>query len=163
MQTIQFDKAKALQVYRDADPEVKESLKSIFGDKYFLSVIDRIKTWEDACLEKGMDPVESLPFSNPFKTSRQEAVNAFFKLDVIAEVLREEVILDWTNYNQKKWYAWFNDYEPGAGFSFHVTDFGWAYSSTIGGARLCLDTSEKAEYFGKQFLPLFNKFLNPNN
>lgn len=126
------------------------------------SIIERLKTWEDFAAEAGIHPVESLPFKHDFKTPRQEATNAFFQLDVIAGVLREKVVLNWKDSNQRKWYCWFHNYKKGSGFSFIDARYGWAGTRTHGGARLCVDTEEKAEYFGNQFLDIWNKFLNPN-
>lgn len=124
-------------------------------------IIDRIKTWEDAAKEAGIDPLD-LPFKNDSKTARQEAVNAFYQLDVIAEVLRKGVVLDWTDSDQIKWYPWFYDYRPGSGFSFDAPGYEWSLTATYGGARLCVDTKEKAVFFGTQFLSIWNKFQNPN-
>jgi len=161
MQTLSFDKDVAVKEYSAADKKTKAALTKIFGDKFFLSLTDRIKTWEDAAAEKGIDPVKSLPFQKPSNT-REEAVNAFFMLDVIAELLCDGVVLDWTDTNQKKWYPWFTDYKKGSGFRFGGSGYNWTLTDTAGGARLCLPTKELTDYFGKQFLSTWNKFLNPN-
>lgn len=42
-----------------------------------------------------------------------------------------------------------------AGFGYLTADRRSSYSSAYGGFRLCLDTEEKAEYFGKQFVELW--------
>ena len=160
MKTTVFNKANAFQEYNDADEKGKQTLKNIFGEQFFLSIMDRIKTWEDAAKDHGIDPVMSIPFLKPINTF-QEATNAFFKLDVIATVLNEGVVLDWANENQKKWYCWFNNYKPGSGFSFHATYYDWSRTITYGGARLCVHSQELAKYFGTQFLSIFNQFLNP--
>lgn len=162
MQTIKLSVSNARKMYPSACPEIKTMLEDSFGKKIFSEkIIDRIKTWEDAAEEMGIDPGTSLPFPIPVG-SFQNAANAFFKLDVIATVLLEGVVLDWTNSNQYKYYPWFNKYKPGSGFSFDDSLCGWTFTRTLGGARLCLDTAEKAEYFGRQFIDIFNQFLNPN-
>lgn len=43
----------------------------------------------------------------------------------------------------------------GAGFGYLDADYRSSYSAAYGGFRLCLDTEEKAEYFGKQFVELW--------
>jgi len=162
MQSLQIDGPTAKKLFTTAAPEFKKMLTERFGEKYFsFKITDKIKTWEDAAAEYGIDPVKDLPYSKPMN-SFQEAANAFFKLDIIATVLNEGVILDWADENQKKWYAWFNNYQPGSGFSFNGTSYGWTGADTTGGARLCVHSEELARYFGKQFLPIFNQFLNPN-
>jgi hypothetical protein len=154
------DKKTITDQYKKADPSGKKLLNQIFGDKFFLSIPERIKTWEDAAKEYGVDPVESLPYPKP-TNNRQEALNAFYMLDIISEILCEGVVLDWEDSDQKKWYPYFNDYTPGSGSRFIGTDYDWANANAAGGARLCVPTSELAGYFGEQFLSIWKQFLNP--
>ena len=128
--------------------------------KYEQKIIDRIKSYEDACEDLGIDPVEDLPFKNA-KNNRQEAANAFHMLDLITESLMEGKRLDWEDANQAKWDPVFNKYNSGSGFRFLVSSNGWTAASAAGGARLCVDTQEKSNYLGTQFLAIWNKFLNP--
>lgn len=162
MQTIKLSVENARKMYPTACAEIKTMLEDSFGKESLkLKVTERIKTWEDAANEMGIDPVTSPPFPIPVG-SFENAANAFFKLDVIATVLLEGVVLDWTNSDQRKYYAWFNNYKPGSCFSFGGSGCGWTAANSRGGARLCVDTAEKAEYFGRQFIDIFNQFLNPN-
>lgn len=128
--------------------------------KYEQKITDRIKSYEDACEDLGLDPVEDLPFQNP-KNNRQEAANAFHMLDVITESLLEGKKLDWEDADQRKWYPVFNNYSSGSGFRFLYSFGAWTNSGATGGARLCVDTQEKSDYLGTQFLAIWNKFLNP--
>lgn len=163
MKELTITHANAKKAFNKADAKGKELLTDLLGKDFFnQKITDRIKTWEDAAEHQGLDPVDSLPFSEP-ENSFETATNAFFKLDVIATVLNEGTILDWTNDQQQKWYPWFNNYKPGSGFSFDATNCGWAYTGTCtsGGARLCVHSSELAKYFGTQFLSILNDFLNP--
>jgi len=106
------------KVYADAEECDKKALSEIFGAKFFNGkIIDRINSFEDAAKELGLAP--TLPFPNA-GSARELATNAFYQLDVIAEALREGNELDWANSNQKKWFAWFNDYTPGSGFRFAI-------------------------------------------
>ncbi|MEJ7610638.1 MAG: hypothetical protein WKF88_05600 [Ferruginibacter sp.] len=161
MSTLQIDKKTAQGLYPAASGKFKSMLEDQFGaDQLKVSIMDRIKTWEDAACEFGIDPVEGLPFPHP-KTNRQKAANAFFQLDIINELLLEGAELDWSDSDQRKWYPYFNDYKSGAGFRFDGAGYVWATADAGGGARLCLDTQEKAKYFGTQFLDIWNQFLNP--
>lgn len=161
MTTLKIDGNKARILYPTATPEFKEMLIDSFGKEFFSQKItDRIKSYEDACADLGLDP-EDLPFKNP-KNNRQEADNAFHMLDVITESLLEGKKLDWEDSDQRKWYPVFNNYSSGSGFRFLGSNYVWSHSLADGGARLCVDTQEKADYSGNQFLPIWNKFLNPN-
>lgn len=105
--------------------------------KYEQKITDRIKSYEDACEDLGLDPVEDLPFKNP-KNNRQEAENAFHMLDVITESLMEGKILDWEDGDKKKWYPVFSDYSSGSGFRFLYSTYGWTFTYAAGGAHLSL-------------------------
>ena len=152
-----FTKKEALERLPIIEAELQQLKKAINEPK---DIIEMIQSYEDACEVIGEDPIESLPFKNP-KNARQEAANAFHMLDIISEALLEGKKLDWTDSNVKKLYPYFNDYTPGSGFRFRDTDCGWTNAS--GGARLCVDTEAKARHFGSHpnFLPIWNKFLNP--
>lgn len=162
MKQLILDEKNAKALFGNADKDFKQMLIDTFGEEFFSQKItDRIKTFEDACQDNGLDPHDVLPFHKP-TNARQEAANAFAKLDIISESLLEGARLDWTDSSQQKWYPWFNNYQPGSGFRFDGALCGWTYAGTFGGARLCVDTQEKARYFGTQFLEIWNKFLNPN-
>lgn len=163
MKQLIIDEKKAKMLFPKADEEFKGILKASFGEELFSQKnIDRIKTFEDACHDLDLDPGGVLPYPRPASNARQIAANAFAMLDIITEALLEGVKLDWTNDTQKKWYPWFNNYKPGSGFRFGDSGFVWADTYATGGARLCVDTQEKAQYLGTQFIDIWNKFLNPN-
>jgi hypothetical protein len=56
------------------------------------------------------------------------------------------------------YYPWFNSARSASGFSFYVCDV--ARGSSCVGSRLCVETSEKATYMGKQFLSIYNRSIN---
>lgn len=145
---------------KDVKFTLTEEQESIIK-KHSGNIIDRIKTFADACEDLGLDPDEQLPYPNP-ENDRQDAANAFTMLDIITESLLEGAKLDWTNSGQRKWYPYFNDYKPGSGFRFGDSHYAWTNTHATGGARLCVDTQEKANYLGTQFIDIWNKFLNPN-
>src|ERR1035437_8919155 len=124
MQTIKIDKETAIKEFNKAGSDTKKSLNKIFGDKFFMPVIERIQSYEDACADQGLDPIAELPFANPVN-AKQEAANAFVMLDTINTSLLEETILNWTNSDQYKWYCWFNKYSSGSGFRFFGSVSGW--------------------------------------
>lgn len=159
---IKIDLKTAQSLYPTAQGAFKTMLEDEFGvDKLKPPVFsDRIKTFEDACKVLGLNPATEVPFKKP-TTNRQKFLNAAAKLDIISEALLEGVILDWSNSDQKKWAPWFNKYTSGAGFRFLGSVGWWAGAHAIGGARLCVDTEKKSDYFGTQFLDIWNDYLQP--
>lgn len=53
-------------------------------------------------------------------------------------------------------------YGANAGWGYAHADHRSSYSNAYSGFRLCLDTYEKARYFGTQFLELWTEYLAYN-
>jgi hypothetical protein len=105
-----------------------------------------IRTFEDACKKLGIDP-NQLP-EVPLDEFRKPTVAAY-KLMIIYAAINNGWKPDWSNYDQLKYYPWFEILSSGFGFS--GADFNYAYSLSDVGSRLCTDTREKALYIAAQF------------
>jgi hypothetical protein len=111
-----------------------------------------IKSFEDACKKLNREPL--LPEVSMLPVPNQKAVIANYKLDVIQEAINKDWKADWTNWNQYKYYPWFDLSSSGSGFSYHVCDCGYTTSDV--GSRRVFPSSEIAKYVGKQFIDLYN-------
>lgn len=118
------------------------------------TVIERIKTFEDACLELGIDQ------SDVLVTNSAYGVNAFIKLQIIAKALNEGWKANWNNSSEYKYYPWFKS-DGKNGFS--CCGYGYDYAVSCVGSRLCYHTKELAEYAGKQFEALYSEYLSYEN
>jgi hypothetical protein len=114
------------------------------------SIMDRVKTYEDACAIKGVAP-ESV-----FNESDAPDEIAEKKIKLIVEVLNEGWKPDLLDTDTYKYFPYFY-INSGGGLSFLGYDCG--HSSSGVGARLLLETSEKAEYIGQQFTDLYKTYL----
>jgi len=135
------------------------------------TILDRVKTWEDVCSIKGIDPVTSLPFPNlpkdreDGKFDTEEGVNAFFQLSTIREVLNDGKDADWSNSSEAKWYPWptvVKDESKPSGFGLSdvdVYDFVCTFTATCVGSRLSFNSLEKANHAFTQFQPIYEKFM----
>jgi len=153
------------KAYSIADKATKIVLKELFNGKVSLSdkITDRIKSFEDACAELGIDkPSMSILIednnANGINRSDIVAFGALMKLTLIIRALNEGWTPDWRDSNQIKYYVWLTDYKPGSGFSFSTYVFSHSYSYV--GSRLCFKSSELAEYAGEQFRDLYNQYFN---
>lgn len=152
MEILQVTKDNALQAYKEADDKGKTLITTLFGKRHFLlNVIDRVKSFEDACQETGDDPMD------PFFSSGRPHENALRQMEVIVKALNEGTTLSFKNADQRKWYAWLV-YE-GTGFRFYATYSANASTYPGLGSRLCLHSQELARYFGTQFIDLLNQYL----
>lgn len=157
METLQINKANALKAFNKAGTEVKELLTALFGKETFSQkVTDRVKTFEDACNELGIDPNRILHLGNEHHRQDIVSLNAYQKLIIIARALNEGWTPDWTDRSQYKYYPWLE--YSGSGFS--GTDCDISSSAAAVGSRLCFKSVELAKYAGTQFEKEYNEFFN---
>ena len=124
-----------------------------------LSIMDRVKTFEDAlALADEQTREEYLKSVECFNTPDEIA---YKKLKLITKVVNEGWVADYKNLLQRKYFLWF-------GFLYNGADAGLlcaACSSSSGdtvvnvGSRLNFKSREIAEYVGNQFLDLWNEYL----
>lgn len=88
-----------------------------------------------------------------------KALVALNKLFTIAQAWNKEddFIPDFSDCGQKKWFPWFAYEKATKRFVFSSTAYAPASAFANFGSRLCFNTSERAEQFGKQFADLYNK------
>lgn len=155
MQKIEISKENAMKAYNEGCSDVKKVLTNLFGKEVFTpaNIMDRVKSFEDACGILGLHSYSEIPFEDP-QTKDQEAVNAYAKLFIIAKALNEGWVPDWNNSSQTKFYPWF-DMRAGSGFSYHGCD--GSHTASRVGSRLCYKSRELAEYVGKQFLAIYKE------
>lgn len=158
MKTLQIDEKKAKSLYENASPEFQAMLEDTFGKKFFKSIQDRIKSYEDACCELGIDS-EYLPEVNYCEPEDQASIIAFYKLTIIARALNEGWKPNWKDSSEYKWFPWFkvNRDAAGVGCSYTYNTATYEYASV--GSRLCCKSNELATYFGKQFKNLWSEYL----
>ena len=184
---ITIQKDKLLAAYNGASDEQKQLLESMFGKETFKSenVMDRIKTFEDACEELGNE--------HPFVKSYEKYVNtasgeeadviAYLKLRIICAALNEGWKPQFTE-DECRWYPWFSicskkEYEKldeeqkqkcrvvgRSSYRYSIASSGLVfanYASSFSvsgyGSRLAFKTRELAEYCGKQFIDIWADFL----
>lgn len=111
-----------------------------------MSIIERIKTFEDAMEATGRKEV---PDFSSFPEDMRKHFEALFKMVVIVEALNEGWKPDWDNYNECKYYPWF-EMSPSS-FAFDDSSCALVYASAGSGSRLKLKSRELAVYCGKQF------------
>lgn len=159
MKTLQIDEKNARALYKGASKEFKATLEDTFGKEFFSGkIIDRVKTFEDACVELGMDPEEVKASLDD--SGLEEDEKCYRMLKIIIRALNEDPkgeFPDWTDSNQYKYYPWFEFSRSASGFvcsRTHCTG-----TRTDIGARLCCKSSDLAKYAGTQFIDIYNKYL----
>ena len=180
---IEVSESNLKAAFEVADESTKKVLVALFGNagpaddsKPSLKDYKSIRSYEDACKALG----ESVDEKTLSEAGVPKHIIAQMKLELICKALwggEVKVYPDPTG-ERVYWYPWFalynqneidnmNDKQRGcllsaianygasAGFGCLTAPYRSSYSYANSGFRLCLDTEEKAEYFGKQFLELW--------
>ena len=190
MNEIQKEKMQA--AYKDACESVKAAFERVFGKKAFeetakptLDDYKTIKSYEDACIALGVEPINEARLT---EAGCEPHHIALMKLEVVSRALWGKNFRPQPNAegNESYYYPWFylytkNEIEDmyeenrksiggallaGNAYNGSSAGFGCLYTSVRSsnsiansGFRLCQETFEKAKYFGKQFIELWAEYL----
>ena len=187
---IEVSESNLKAAFKVADENTKKVLEALFGknieliddNKPSLKDYKSIRSYEDACKALG----ESIDEKTLKKAGVPNHIIALMKLELVCKALwggEVKVYLD-PDRNRIYWYPWFGFYnqseinrmsnedrgcllsagaDSGATAGFGCLCAGRSsYSDAYSSFRLCLDTYEKAIYFGTQFLELWTEYLAYN-
>ena len=165
-------------------PELKETEAQTAANR---PIIERVKTFEDACRELGEDHPFVLAYQNtnlrdPEVAEENRDILAYMKLRIIAAALNEGWVPQFTE-NEYRYFPWFffytkeeydklDDDEKGrcvlrsgvstysyVGFVSCSADYDASSSDTNVGSRLAFRTHELAAYAGRQFIEEWADFM----
>lgn len=182
---LKISAENALAAYNNTDANGRELLEHLFGKEIFAQDIkDKVKTFEDAVAILGNDNQAVIDYYAIADKTCTEDILAFAKLRVIAEALNERWKPKFDG-DECRYYPWFyiytkKEYEEldedekkecrvvGRSYSYASASGGVVcadayYASSLSvtyyGSRLAFKTRELAEYCGKQFIDIWEKFL----
>lgn len=126
------------------------------------SIMDRVKSYEDACrvleISDFLNDPDTTVIMKENKYKMPQKLISLSKLEIIIEALNEGWIAE--EHDSKKWYyPWFSKLKDGKGLKFK---FGSCNGSEIYpgyGSSLALKSEKLAEYCGKQFIDLWTNYL----
>ena len=183
---ITISKQDLLKAYREAEPSQKEFMKQLFGaDTFVSSVMERVKTFQDAVNELGDDNPFVKQYNmlySEFGATLDADIIAYLKLRIIAAALNEGWEPQFTK-NELRYYPYLyfitkEEYEQlkaedkkrcvgrsntsayavgGLVYASAVSGSSTSFSNT--GARLAFRTRELAKYAGTQFLDIWADFV----
>lgn len=117
-----------------------------------------IESVEDAFKRLGMDPSEVPDLSHIPERFREPLMGAY-NLMVGFDAINDGWRADYSQRDQKKWYAWPWVNSAGSGFVFAGSHYIYGDAGTGVGSRLCTDTREKTVHLFEKFNEDFKKFL----
>lgn len=157
MKTLQISEQKARELYKSGSGELISILEKSFGKDFFSQKItDRVKTYEDACRELSMNPLDE---NKLMKLGLTKHDIAYQKLVTIAKSLNEGWVPDVCDNSVYRWYPWFVTNGSPSSFAFYGSFYGDALAYAGSGSRLCFKNKELSEYCGKQFIELWKQFI----
>lgn len=146
---LEIKKTNAIAAFKSATAEGKAMLTNLFGTKnLYEKITDRIQTFAD------VEEVSGIKLTR--RSDETDDEFAYRQIKLIAKVLNEGWVPDWSDSNQYKYFPYFK-HKSGFGLSYYGTNI-W-HSFTFVGSRLCFKSAELAEYVGKQFADIYNDYL----
>ena len=145
--SVSIDEAKIL--HNGASQERKLELEEFFTELKPISVINRVKTYEDALKVLGRNHFDEKNLY-PREIARR-------MLEIIIEALNEGWEPNLRNHQENKWYCYFSWSLAGLGCSHSLGSPSGA--SVVIGFRLYLKSEELADYTGEQFKDLYEVML----
>lgn len=106
MSEIKITTEKVREAYKKGNDCVKDTLQNLFGEEICApkNVMDRVKTFEDACIETGTD----IKAFNEMTKNLDEHVVTYMKLSIIIKALNEDDKFPY--FTQEEWryypYLW---------------------------------------------------------
>jgi hypothetical protein len=123
-----------------------------------MEIIEKIKTFEDACKELGLTAY--VPIVGYLPEKDRKSIIAYYKLTIIIRALNEGWEPDFTNRKQHKYWNWFYmNIGAAAGFVSVHTHSTATYAGTNVCSRLCFKTRELAVYAREQFHDLYFEYI----
>ena len=184
MSEIKITTEKVREAYKKGNDCVKSVLHNLFGEDVCApkNVMDRVKTFEDACIETGTD----IQAFNEMTKNLDEHVVTYMKLSIIVKALNEDDKFPYFTKDEWRYYPYFwlytkdeyekmnakdrekisrvlfrsysNAYSYG-GVADAYARYAALYTYSVVGARLAFRNKELALYAGKQFIDLYVKHL----
>lgn len=184
MSEIKITTEKVREAYKKGNDCVKGVLQNLFGEEVCApkNVMDRVKTFEDACIETGTD----IKAFNEMIKNLDEHVVTYMKLSIIIKALNEDDKFPYFTKEECRYYPYFwlytkDEYEKMSTKSretfsrvlFRLYDVAYSNGRVADtyvlldasgtsynvGARLVFRTRELALYAGKQFIDLYVKHI----
>jgi hypothetical protein len=152
---LKISEKTARKLYKDSSNEFKIICEETFGKEFFSKEItDRVKSYEDACIETGEIPVNE---SKMVEIGFTQDEIAYRKIKTVTKALNEGWEADWKDKDQSKWFPWF--YLSSDGFV--SRDASYSCLSVYGGSgsHLSFKSEKLAKYAGTQFTDLYKSFI----
>ena len=124
-----------------------------------LSIMDRVKTFEDALALADEKTREECLRSLEGYNTRDEI--AYKKLKLITKVVNEGWVADYKKFDQRRYFLWGGSLNDGAlaGLLCAICDPALGVTYVNVGYRLNFKSMEIAEYVGNHFRDLWNDYL----
>ena len=121
-----------------------------------------LETFEAACEVVGIDS-KNVPNVENLPTMHAKAIVSAYMLFVISEASwkQKNEKVDWNNFDQRKYYPWFDleTYSSGSAPGFSSRGYDYGLSSSAVGSRLVFPDRESAEYVSKMHLHLYKDLM----
>lgn len=175
---IEILRSNAINAYNKTDENGKKLLKDLLGETTFNFNYKDVNSYEFACAVIGEDPVDFEELNDTLENNGFEPLSdheiAYKKLVTIAKALNLGWCPNWADFDEYKYYPWFDlkkeDAPAGVGSASYGAALGVSCVASDGvasdsyaycGGALASESREIAIYFGKQFAEIWQDYLLP--
>jgi hypothetical protein len=122
-------------------------------------ITEKVKTFDDACKELGLNP-EELPIVEVLPEKDRKSIIAYYKLIIVIRALNEGWEPIPLSSERKYWNYFYYAYDGAyAGLVYAHTAYAPSNEATAVGSRLCFKDYELATYACEQFRDLYFEYL----
>ena len=141
------------------NPELKKEIRAIEKEKINekrRTVIHRVKSYESACKELGIQPISP---EKPYEQICSKRMDAVYKMSVIIKALNGGKRLKARDFEAERWYPTFHFSKPGSTFQFNKSVCERGTYNMMNGTLFALRTKELSDYCGKHFIWLWKDII----
>ena len=159
MRVLQVSEKNARLLYKVCPDELKTVLEDSFG-KEFLSKIDKIESYEDACIVNGESPIYYTEIAKCDSVQLTSDEIIYRQLKTITKAINKGRVPNMLDTSEKKWFPVFKvDPASPSGFVFHSSSYDTAYAYAGYASRLCFGTEAEADYAGETFTEIYSGII----
>jgi len=159
MRVLQVSEKNARLLYKVCPDELKTVLEDSFG-KEFLSKIDKIESYEDACIVNGESPIYYTEIAKCDSVQLTSDEIIYRQLKTITKAINKGRVPNMLDTSEKKWFPVFKvDPASPSGFVFCYSDYRSTAAYAGNASRLCFFSEADSDYAGKTFTDLYAKYI----
>jgi hypothetical protein len=146
---LELTEQEAIELYKESGEKMKSILENNFGRKLFYKDIrERLNNFQDCINETGLPDAKNI---NEIPEEFHKWLLSLYRNAVIARAYSEGMRFNIFDSNIRRYYPNFITNKAPSRFAFDRSLFGSTCASAGSGSRICFESEEKSNDYGKKF------------